>query len=292
VSALVTLFANILQNPQDGRARSDLKLMNQVVSFLNTLCNEDNNSIKRMLSVCAEFERIARVVLDKADKETSSRRKRKQQENREASVASVSSTSSGPHQTASPQSSRGDADTPKPSQPGNIPNVFSPPPNYAKYLSEDNFQNLSTLTSNLSSAMQDLGQGTPAMANWLSPRAVPTSLPTSGASSATAATFDFGTGPASATTSPQATSSNRTSINSTIAPNGASMGQPTVDPMDMGNSFTHPFIPQDLWQMPMTLEWDWADMTAGSGFGGGFDDGLGMGGALTDLQSSIDTERR
>lgn len=25
-------------------------------------------------------------------------------------------------------------------------------------------------------------------------------------------------------------------------------------------SFQQPFVPQDLWQMPMTLEWDWADM--------------------------------
>lgn len=44
---------------------------------------------------------------------------------------------------------------------------------------------------------------------------------------------------------------------------------------DIGNTFQHPFVPQDLWQMPMTLEWDWADMTAGAL--GGFDDG-GMGG--------------
>lgn len=27
------------------------------------------------------------------------------------------------------------------------------------------------------------------------------------------------------------------------------------------NSFQQPFVPQDLWSMPMTLEWDWADMT-------------------------------
>jgi len=267
--------------------------MNQVVNFLNTLCNEENSSIKRMLSVCAEFERIARVVLDKADKESSSRRKRKQQENRESSVVSTSS-SGQPQQALTPQSQYSDADTPKPSQPGNIPNVFSPP-NYSKYLSDDNFQHLSNLTTNLSSAMQDLGQGTPAMANWLSPRAAPASLPTSGASSATAATFDFN-GPPSASASTQPSSSNRTSMNSTMAPNGASMSQPSVDPMEMGNSFTHPFIPQDLWQMPMTLEWDWADMTAGSGFSGGFEDGLGMNGVLNDVQpnSTVETmqERR
>lgn len=49
------------------------------------------------------------------------------------------------------------------------------------------------------------------------------------------------------------------------------------DALDMGNNFTYPFVPQDLWQMPMTLDWDWADMTgygtqedsmAAGGFGG------------------------
>lgn len=59
-----------------------------------------------------------------------------------------------------------------------------------------------------------------------------------------------------------------------------------VDPMEMGNTFTHPFIPQDLWQMPMTLEWDWADMTASSGYGS-FDGvgGLGTNGVMNDAVS-------
>lgn len=40
---------------------------------------------------------------------------------------------------------------------------------------------------------------------------------------------------------------------------------------DLSNTFQQPFVPQDLWQMPMTLEWDWADMT---GYGG-IEDGMG-----------------
>ena len=83
VSALVTLFANILQNPQDARARSDLKLMSSVVSFLTMLerdISEASGNVNRMLSVCAEFERIARVALDKAEKEIRGRGKRKQAE--------------------------------------------------------------------------------------------------------------------------------------------------------------------------------------------------------------------
>ena len=78
VSALVTLFANILQNPQEPRARADLRLMNRVVSFLSMLSTEEENGgVRRMLGVCSEFERIANVVLDKAETESSSKRKRK-----------------------------------------------------------------------------------------------------------------------------------------------------------------------------------------------------------------------
>jgi len=37
------------------------------------------------------------------------------------------------------------------------------------------------------------------------------------------------------------------------------------DPFSLAQGFQHPFVPQDLWQMPMTLEWDWADMTRETG---------------------------
>jgi hypothetical protein len=78
VTALVTLFANVLQNPQDARARSDIRLMHQVVSFLTSLAvDEETGGVKRMLDVCVEFERIAKIVLEKSDKESHSRRKRK-----------------------------------------------------------------------------------------------------------------------------------------------------------------------------------------------------------------------
>merc|ERR1712225_44933 len=47
-------------------------------SMLGT--EEENGGVKRMLGVCSEFERIAKVVLDKAEKDSSSRRKRKNNE--------------------------------------------------------------------------------------------------------------------------------------------------------------------------------------------------------------------
>jgi hypothetical protein len=64
--------------------------MNAVVTFLSRLCiDEANSSVKRMLSICSEFERIARLVIEKADREASTRRKRKQQETREANAAAA-----------------------------------------------------------------------------------------------------------------------------------------------------------------------------------------------------------
>ena len=117
VSALVTLFANILQNPQDPRARSDVKLMNLVVNFLTMLStDEENSSIKRMLGVCAEFERIAKVVLDRTDKESSSRRKRKSPADRAdqpAQQVPTSMTARSPFQAhAAPPATPGKAFTP------------------------------------------------------------------------------------------------------------------------------------------------------------------------------------
>jgi hypothetical protein len=111
VSALVTLFANILQNPQDTRARSDLKLMNHVVNFLSMLCSDENNTaVRRMRDICGEFERISKVVLDKSDRDSNSRRKRKQADT-ESPIPSVIQPVRRPNGQT----------------PGDIPNVWSPP---------------------------------------------------------------------------------------------------------------------------------------------------------------------
>jgi hypothetical protein len=47
------------------------------------------------------------------------------------------------------------------------------------------------------------------------------------------------------------------------------------------NQFDQTFnnVPQDLWRMPMTLEWDWADMAGITGY----EDGISMNGVLPDF---------
>ncbi|CAK7222929.1 hypothetical protein SEUCBS140593_005068 [Sporothrix eucalyptigena] len=88
VSALVTLFGNALQNPVDPRARSDTRLMSLVVTFLSMLGQEaESGGVHRMLGVCSEFERIAKIVIEKAEKEQASKRKRKNQDAHEAAPA-------------------------------------------------------------------------------------------------------------------------------------------------------------------------------------------------------------
>jgi hypothetical protein len=101
VSALVALFGNILQNPMDPRAKADTRMMNTVVTFLSMLGQEaEQGGVHRMLGICSEFERIAKAVIEKAEKDQASRRKRKNQDTKHSAShtprPSTSMTSSTP----------------------------------------------------------------------------------------------------------------------------------------------------------------------------------------------------
>lgn len=219
VSALVTLFANILQNPQDVRARTDVKLMNQVVNFLSLLAvTEEQGGIKRMLGVCSEFERIAKVVLEKGEKESHSRRKRKK--NAEEQPSSTAPQSNSQHRSSS--------HTP-------VFNKNSPTP--AKAFTPD-------FTGDLHPLPFD-----PSLNTFSSP------LPNSNLMN-----FTPSPGPFPNLISPPngLSPQNFNEIQQQQQPQPFPSDGPS--PLDM-SSFQQPFVPQDLWQMPMTLEWDWADMT-------------------------------
>jgi hypothetical protein len=204
VSALVTLFGNILQNPQDPRARSDVRLMNLVVSFLSMLnADEENGGVRRMLGVCSEFERIARVVLDKADKESSSRRKRKSNVDDPKAKGPQADVLPGMHNNMPNSSSA-------------MAGVFSP--NMTNQMTPQNGFSPAGNGSPNSGWQPDYNNGTEYMSpNGMTPFA------------------DI---------------------------QGYTNGNEINTPLNL-NTFQQPFVPQDLWQMPMTLEWDWADMTGG-----------------------------
>ncbi|KAI5461332.1 fungal-specific transcription factor domain-containing protein [Mariannaea sp. PMI_226] len=89
VSALVTLFGNILQNPLDPRAKADNRSMDTVVTFLSMLGQEaEQGGVHRMLGICSEFERIAKAVILKAEKEQASKRKRRSHDSRNVATHS------------------------------------------------------------------------------------------------------------------------------------------------------------------------------------------------------------
>lgn len=62
------------------------------------------------------------------------------------------------------------------------------------------------------------------------------------------------------------------------------MNTMNMNAMTMGTTFDQNFqnVPADLWKMPMTLEWDWADMTGYSGY----EDGISMNGVMPDFSQS------
>ncbi|EER23328.1 hypothetical protein D8B26_001423 [Coccidioides posadasii str. Silveira] len=227
ISALVTLFANILQNPLDARARSDVKLMNLVVNFLSKLAtDESNGSVKRMLSVCSEFERIAKVVLDRSEKESQAKRKRKAAGEENGSAE----TPNGPHVDI-PQA----APTPSATQ----PQTTQASPSFSYMPSNATRQEAAPSMANFPSSRPEQQPvfHTPAAEN------VPGALP-KGPLGLNQELSDLLGGP---------------TLNQAAGLNQEQQFSTNSLPIDI-SAFQQPFVPHELWQMPMTLEWDWAEM--------------------------------
>lgn len=222
VSALVTLFANILQNPNDARARSDIKLMNVVVNFLSTLVSDESNgSIKRMLSLCSEFERIAKTVIDRAEKESHSKKKRKMAPDQNTQQ-NENSQDGKPGPSTSNRVPPGSMDFSPPMFPNGMndsPGDTTTAPESSGIDLPSNIHNLPNYGQNLSDMVNPGNMGTPGF------------------------------------------------------PDQSQFTTPSIGSPNM--PFQQSFIPQDIWQIPMPLEWDWADMSTGFPV---FDTGMDPGG--------------
>ncbi|KAJ2987185.1 hypothetical protein NUW58_g4643 [Xylaria curta] len=252
VSALVTLFGNILQNPNDPRARSDTRLMNLVVTFLSTLGQEaETGGVHRTLGVCSEFERIARVVIDKAEKEAASRKKRKPADLHRQSKDHTNTTTPRPSSSAATPT----ANTYGSNSNGN-PVVAQLSP---KFNGEQNRQNNMSAATTPNSTSQINGHtngyspmNTAVSSNGSAPRGSVDGWP-----SEQFDTNDLGFAELTGFGQPMASPS---------AMLGA-MGMNGVEPGVVGGSNGatgyQPTLPQDLWPLPMTLDWDWAEFTGG-----------------------------
>ncbi|KAK3723532.1 hypothetical protein LTR37_001784 [Vermiconidia calcicola] len=282
VSSLVTLFANILQNPQDVRARGDLRLMSSVVSFLTMLerdAAEANGNVRRMLSVCSEFERIAKVVLDKAEREMKGRGKRKQAEREKdkdkRDVNSISAaldqgktlemmqveTQAGyrrPIQTPSLRRSMEGSGSAQGS-PGSWNGssgvgVDQRTPGSASTASDGMLQ--PPQQQQQQQVQQRQQQQPPSQRNsgqWNSPSGFAGPFPQQD--------FTSTTQPQQAPPFAQEPNIDATTTFNPLSPSalGLDMSGGFNTNLDATGSFQQPFVPQDLWQMPMTLEWDWAE---------------------------------
>lgn len=198
--------------------------MNLVVNFLSMLAtDESNGSVKRMLGVCAEFERIAKVVLDRAEKESQSRRKRKTAADENGALSTHANTDSR-HAKSSPEMLR--------------PNIPPATPLFSPTFAEQVGGQLAQPSPNEFHSPQSESQ-----------------MPLSSGAHEDLAGGDVKLAP-----------DYSQDFSDILSPDGVC--QPGFnDGFTNGNSlpidisaFQQPFVPQDLWQMPMTLEWDWADM--------------------------------
>lgn len=198
--------------------------MNQVVTFLSLLAiTEEQGGVKRMLGVCAEFERIARVVLEKSDKDSHSRRKRRSSKINDEDPTQT--THQIPQKRTAPQ-------TPQSNNPPTPQNVLTP-----GFNGDLNSQSFNPNMQGFSPNFSDMN------------------LP-----------IDFSGAEFPGMTSP----SNGLSGYQDMNMDGQQYGS---DSFNMG-SFQQPFVPQDLWQMPMTLEWDMAQLGDFNGYAA-FDQGQG-----------------
>lgn len=240
VSALVTLFGNIIQNPMDPRARSDSRLMNLVVTFLSMLGQEaESGGVHRMLGVCSEFERIAKLVIDKAEKENAGRRKRKSHDpNTAAKPAGTPAAGAKPATTQTPRPSS--ASTPKPhvqnATPGGTVNGQLSPP-----LQQQDARSVKSGFSPLASTMSQ--QSSPAMA--------PTSWQVSS---------DFASAMNGGGGGPPDFASQFGDMNGFASGLAGGLHSPAMQ----NGMFGQPMLPQDLFSLPMTLDWDWAEMSGGA----------------------------
>ncbi|KAF4978656.1 hypothetical protein FZEAL_4999 [Fusarium zealandicum] len=230
VSALVTLFGNILQNPLDPRAKSDTRLMNIVVTFLSMLGQEaEQGGVHRMLGICSEFERIAKAVIEKAEKEQSSRRKRKNQDaSRSSPNPTTTSTKSSTVTPAAaisihtPRQSNAEEATP----PASTSSITDRRPSQAHLSSPQNGDHRASFSIN--TPMNDPSPSAMS-AGWPQEFPVPQAFQNGDYDS-----FDV--------------------------PNGNMQSSPGP-PVGM---FQQPLLPQDLFSLPMTLDWSWAEMTTGA----------------------------
>lgn len=250
VSALVTLFGNILQNPLDPRARSDTRLMNLVVTFLSTLGQEaETGGVHRMLGVCSEFEKIAKKVIDKAERDNALRRKRK---NHDGSSTTAKSSQAPPPPQPRPTVTQ----SPKPA-PAQTPRPMTSSSTTPHASHQTNGHLSPSMKSDHMTPERAYSPMTATISHDSSPAMPPAGWNDDFTVNNGGDGMDF------------TNFADLTGFGSIAAMNGAtSFPPPSIGiqspPMGLNGTFQQPMLPVDLFSLPMTLDWDWAEMSGGA----------------------------
>ncbi|EPS44284.1 hypothetical protein H072_1723 [Dactylellina haptotyla CBS 200.50] len=232
VTALITLFANVLQNPQDANAKTDLKLMGVVIEFLNKIDEEERArcGFEKLIYITEEFVRLARAAIERAEKQALMRRKRKK------TAGSSKMRDTGEDKT---------------------------PDTLLEVPGEDEEMNWSP--SRMPEPHMTPQRPTPAeipMHLLRTPMTTPFSQPTpsDALSSMDGFAFSYGTPTTASTATPH-------------------MEENELSPLTKSfqESFSSPFVPQSLWNLNQTFEWDWANLGLNMNTTNGTNGGLGLG---------------
>lgn len=245
MTALITLFANILQNPQDPRARSDLKLVGMVADFFRRMQAEDvTHSVDLIVTFSNEFYRIADIVLTKAEKEMNARQKKRALRETEK-VERTEEYHHVPHDNLKLNADKIRQEVNELNRPQPLPAISRQPTKQAKD---------SSISPNVAQTEFSATAASPLPPNLLNP-----------VNGSTPSETDYLT----RSSSDVPTSENSfPSANTPMALDGSNLMNTSTDAANLTdefysslgiNAFQQPFLPQDMWNMPASFPWDLAN---------------------------------
>jgi hypothetical protein len=235
----MTLFSNILQNPLDPRAKSDTRLMDLVVTFLSMLGQEaEQGGVHRMLGICSEFVRISKVVIERAEKEQSSRRKRKNADSGFKPVSATGFSSKASATAPTPLNDSPSVETMETPRPVHAASSAPTPRNHSVSSTHQNAMGTNTSPSSADRS-GSLGRPTTSLLNGQSPP-----------------------DPSSWRQDMQPHDGDMDLYNNMNAFGVIGVSPPAI-PLT-ARPFTQPLLPQDLFGLPATLDWNWAEMSGGA----------------------------
>lgn len=223
--------------------------MTLVVTFLSTLGQEaEAGGVHRMLGVCFEFERIAKKVVDKAERDNSMRRKRKNHDGSSATAAKPNSAPPPPPPTINRSPKPALVQTPRPMTSSST----------TPHASHQTNGHLSpSLQSDHMTPERAYSPMTATMSHESSPAMPPAGWNDDFTVNNGGDGMDF------------TNFADLTGFGSIAAMNaGSSFPPPSIEilspPMGVNGTFQQPILPADLFSLPMTLDWDWAEMSGGA----------------------------